>query len=99
MHSVPSGHGVTRTAKRAMSTKDKQIAVQRCVKVLQTATSSTETVEKVLAILDGMVLSDQVLSSSGVEQVVASLGKEHHVSASSLVVRWGCQRARGLYAK
>jgi hypothetical protein len=83
---------------RPMSTKDKEIAVQRCVKVIsQTPASSTQTVAKVLTILDGMALSDQLLSTSGVEQAVAFLGKEHHALASMLVVRWGCQRARGKY--
>lgn len=82
-----------------MSAKDKEIVVQRCVKVLQTTTSSTATIEKVLTILDGMLLSDQLLKSSGIEQVMASLGKEHHGTTSNLIVRWGCQRARGLYAQ
>ena len=84
---------------RPMSNKDKQVAVERCASKLRDAVTPPETVAKVLAILDGLSLSDTLLETSGVESVVLGLGKQHHSAAMSLVVKWGCQRALSRYNK
>ena len=79
------------SAPSSLKADDMLIAVQRCVERLQGAdVTDTNTINKILGILESLDVPVNVVQASGAVAAVGSLPKAYHASAMRLVVLWGC---------